>query len=570
MAACAFMGCLSSGGSRQAGPGPDESDPVVNLRMGVGGIRELGKGSAITLDRLEITFSSGANDTVRDTITPSTSPALNASATDPQLIAKNYPLAALRSWKMHVVSRDILDSVIHSDSAFIPVLYAGDTAVVSLNLGARYALYEAKFLSLPDSIESSAPAQPKQRLCIDRLVLKVDGAVLRDSTATPGPCFTSLATHSLAYDYIRFGTKEAVGSGTSQPLYAVHFPSADTGYIAGAYVALKTVDGGQTWAPMSGGNNKVMRAVHFLTGSRGAIAGGDDSSYTGSTTNGGATWTMTRLSSFNTIRALHMVNDTGWLAFSPVTGSSGSYSFRITLNGGTSWTPTVSLPPVYSIRGVNGVTAWAVGPNGVIRKNTSASGFFSVSQTSGTTRTLRSVFPLNGNIVIAVGDTGTILRTADGGNTWTAKTSGTTRNLNSVYFLDATTGFAVGEAGVILSTSDSGNTWHAEASPTTTNLNAVTFIGGKGYAVGDNGTILILNGPRLVEMLAYGPLGSWNAANPLYSGSKYINAVAGVDADVFMTLQWSGPTTGTGKLEAAIGRVGTVIVDGEVPGTVSP
>jgi hypothetical protein len=183
----------------------EREEVAVKIRMGVGSVNSLRKSSVITLDNLVITLSSSSNDTIRDTITSSTTPSLNPVSTTGQTILKNYTLTALRSWKIVVVSRDALDSVIHRDSSTIPALYAGDTAVVNLNLSSRFTMYEARFLTLPDSIQSATPSQPKQELCINRLVLKIDGVAVRDSTSSP--CFDSLATHTLAYDYVAIGNR---------------------------------------------------------------------------------------------------------------------------------------------------------------------------------------------------------------------------------------------------------------------------------------------------------------------------------------------------------------------------
>ncbi len=49
----------------------------------------------------------------------------------------------------------------------------------------------------------------------------------------------------------------------------------------------------------------------------------------------------------------------------------------------------------------------------------------------------------------AVGGGGTILRTVDGGATWTPQSSGTTNFLFGVSFVDASTGTAVGGGGTI-------------------------------------------------------------------------------------------------------------------------
>jgi hypothetical protein len=121
-------------------------------------------------------------------------------------VTKNRTLTALRTWKIVVTSRDRLDSTIHRDSASIPAMYAGDTAIVNLNLSSRFSMYEANFLTLPDSIQSATPSQPKQKLCIKRLVLKVDGVSVRDSI-TPLTCFAAASSPKLSYDYVRTGSR---------------------------------------------------------------------------------------------------------------------------------------------------------------------------------------------------------------------------------------------------------------------------------------------------------------------------------------------------------------------------
>ncbi|MBN2148933.1 MAG: hypothetical protein JW726_16210, partial [Anaerolineales bacterium] len=66
---------------------------------------------------------------------------------------------------------------------------------------------------------------------------------------------------------------------------------------------------------------------------------------------------------------------------------------------------------------------------------------------------------LDQNTGYIVGAQGVILKTSDGGLTWTQQTSGVAVNLTALYFHDASTGWAIGESGVLLSTSDGGLTW---------------------------------------------------------------------------------------------------------------
>jgi photosystem II stability/assembly factor-like uncharacterized protein len=89
-----------------------------------------------------------------------------------------------------------------------------------------------------------------------------------------------------------------------------------------------------------------------------------------------------------------------------------------------------------------------------------------IQQTSHTTKKLRSVCFINENTGLVVGDSGTILKTSDGGTVWTTISSGTTKNLNAVDFPKADTGFVAGEGGIILKTIDGGSTWTTSYSAT--------------------------------------------------------------------------------------------------------
>ena len=90
-----------------------------------------------------------------------------------------------------------------------------------------------------------------------------------------------------------------------------------------------------------------------------------------------------------------------------------------------------------------------------------------------------------------VGKYGLILRTGDGGRSWTVQKAGTTRTLTSVSFANDQRGFAVGSGGLILATIDGGLSWNAQSSPTKNHLLSVYAPSQtKAYAVGAFGTIL--------------------------------------------------------------------------------
>jgi len=85
---------------------------------------------------------------------------------------------------------------------------------------------------------------------------------------------------------------------------------------------------------------------------------------------------------------------------------------------------------------------------------------------------------------------GTFKKTCNGGATWTTLSCGTGNNLNSAYFIDANTGYAVGDKETIIKTTDGGSNWKALWSATfggeiCFNLSSVFFTDSNtGYVTG--------------------------------------------------------------------------------------
>jgi len=111
---------------------------------------------------------------------------------------------------------------------------------------------------------------------------------------------------------------------------------------------------------------------------------------------------------------------------------------------------------------VDAHNGWIVGDSGTILV-TANSGASWVIQESGTVDGLSSVDFVDANNGWVVGENGTILHTDDGGESWTSQVSGTTVGLWDVDFVDTQEGWAVGYAdrvpGVILHTTDGGKSW---------------------------------------------------------------------------------------------------------------
>ena len=215
------------------------------------------------------------------------------------------------------------------------------------------------------------------------------------------------------------------------------------------------------------------------------------------------------------------------------------------------------------------------------------------------TKFLRGVFFINADTGTVVGDDGTIIRTTDGGTTWTPQTSGVTTVLRCVFFSNADSGTVVGEFGTILKTTNGGSSWTKENSPTTLHLLGVFYSdANNGTIVGHGGTILTNSTPApgfvIANLKVYleGPYNgsamttTLNSNNliPLNSEAAYDTAAYGYTASVVGSIpnsdivDWvlvelrTGTGSGTKVAERAvfIKSDGTIVdTDGSSPVTFS-
>jgi photosystem II stability/assembly factor-like uncharacterized protein len=108
----------------------------------------------------------------------------------------------------------------------------------------------------------------------------------------------------------------------------------------------------------------------------------------------------------------------------------------------------------------------------------------------------RDIYFVNPNIGFVVGYNGDIYKTIDSGKTWEKKNSGTTLHLFSVFFLDENVGFASSQASsgcldadcdkgcVLLKTTDGGETWTKTFFPDYTRILSLKFFDAlKGIAI---------------------------------------------------------------------------------------
>ena len=226
-------------------------------------------------------------------------------------------------------------------------------------------------------------------------------------------------------------------------------------------------------------------------------------------------------------------------------------------------------------------TALAVGSGGTILRSLDGGTTWSPVAT-GTEAQLRSVaLPTEGETALAVGWGGILLRSTDGGATWSPATSVTNSDLFCVALsADGKTALAAGGYRTILRSTDGGTTWSA-ASDTAESLSsiavssiAVSADGKMALAAGGKGTILrSTNGGT-----TWSPAATGTAEGPLYvalSADGKTALAVGEKGTILRSSDggttWSAAASGTtavlrsvalsadGKTALAVGEQGTIL-----------
>lgn len=170
---------------------------------------------------------------------------------------------------------------------------------------------------------------------------------------------------------------------------------------------------------------------------------------------------------------------------------SGNGAIVATIDGGSTWTAAPAQKErLVDIHFANQNTGWTVGRNDfVLRTNDGGNSWTDIS--ANTKDHLNGVFFTTSSNGYVVGKAGNIIHSIDSGSTWLTQTSGTGQDLKAVYFVNDSTGWTVGKAGIILFTNNYGKNWKPQTSGTNEDLLDVAFVNDTtGWTVGTKGTVL--------------------------------------------------------------------------------
>ncbi|MRS12738.1 MAG: hypothetical protein EG823_06670 [Actinobacteria bacterium] len=250
-------------------------------------------------------------------------------------------------------------------------------------------------------------------------------------------------------------------SATYQDLTSVDFISPAVGYVTAGKGVLKTADYGQTWSHLGADQGSALLDVDFKDASNGAAVGrsGGVYIYNGSWT------TAPGLSPGRDMNSVcYLAFNNIWAAGAPGTiahwdGTIVTESSDPDVTGGN-WNSVDFFDASHGI---------AVGDAGKV-VYTSDSGANWTAGDSGVTENIESVDMVSATVGYMVGDvsgTGVMCmrKTTNGGSSWTAMTPPvglSWLDLESVSFADTNNGWIVGQTGTILRTSNGGASWTPE------------------------------------------------------------------------------------------------------------
>ena len=175
---------------------------------------------------------------------------------------------------------------------------------------------------------------------------------------------------------------------------------------------------------------------------------------------GGTTWSRQNFLPETGFKKMSFVNSlTGYA----ITAYKTEKTMKTT-NGGVNWfiLPNAIDSTNNGIDFIDALTGWTVGDNGFISKTTDGgASWFSQTNSSVTTKSIRSVDAISSSLIYAVGTSNLILKSTNGGTTFSVMP--TVFHLLSpfryIQFINSTTGITVGDQQRIARTTNGGVTW---------------------------------------------------------------------------------------------------------------
>lgn len=268
---------------------------------------------------------------------------------------------------------------------------------------------------------------------------------------------------------------------------SVCFIDEYTGFVTGSHLTLlKTVDGGESWIQISGGENDHYLSyskIHFVDDSTGFLSGYYWGVFLLKTFDGGTSWDTMLNPDQLYFNGFQFVNqNTGFLI------SAGVDYYHKSDDGGLSWDTTFVEPAIENleIKTINFVNEdiaclGACIHNGgdcnyiILKSNNGGNNWYEVF--SDPSFILQTIYFMNDNIGLSLGAlpwyTNSLLRTDNGGESWQITDTLGNWFLEDISIDENGTGLMTGRYGQIYKTTDWGINWNKKSSNLIMNKNVL-------------------------------------------------------------------------------------------------
>lgn len=283
------------------------------------------------------------------------------------------------------------------------------------------------------------------------------------------------------------------------------------GSTSSATSVYKTTDGGVSWTALKGLGLSPFNFIFFdeNTGVVGGRAPGCKCTALSRTTDGGKTWKLDSIrspdgtiqqvpASFG-INVFSMYNSTTAYAAGSngvivKTADAGATWIRTNVTSTTDFMAGISLGSEEKVYGIAAPITNLYSPNIFYRTTNAGQSWQSVPDfVSGAGfGELKFIGPETGFAGGGNGSQAVIYKTIDGGGSWNMKHAAgdAQSSIYGINFVDHNTGYAIGSNGLILRTDNGGETWTPEISGSTEPLQGISITDKNVYVVGRNGTVL--------------------------------------------------------------------------------
>jgi len=328
------------------------------------------------------------------------------------------------------------------------------------------------------------------------------------------------------------GNWQVVENAAGPPLTSVQMVNQNTVFAVGINgLAIKSNDAGTNWFGLPTSTLQWLYGMSFLDENTGFICGGNvNEGIIIKTTDGGSTFLDDTPIGSKWLYSIYMHKDTEGFCV----GATGGKLYRKSPDATWSQLETKTISTLNGVSFYNEFYGLAVGDTGVVVTTSNGGGSWEIASVP-TYNDLNAIGRFDTTIVVA-GDSGLVVKSFGNGAVWVKTSTPGSSDLLAVDLVSHLVGFAGGRNGSLIRTVDGGLTWQTINSPTTMTIRSMYFFDESvGYITGGD----FVGGPEGTGFL-YRTTNGGTSWQSILSGIPIINAIEITGAQKIMIVGVKG------------------------------